>query len=167
MKSRAFVVLAAISLGLLSAPTRADTIFVDVPSCHWATEAINVTAGGAEKIVPARNAALAQNAVQQVFEGLRCGDPKWALKFVIGAPSALEGIVSSKALRSFALKLGAVTINGLNATTTANLEVRYQQGAQLISVKRTAIMRLRANDATGWQVEYASLVGLNLPIFPK
>ncbi len=166
MRSRAFVVFAAVSLGLLSAPTRADTIFVDVPSCHWATEAINNTTG-TEKIVPARNASLAQNAVQQVFEGLRCGDPKWALKFINGAPIALEGIVSSKTLRSFDLRVNAVTINGTSASATANLEVRYQQGAQLITAKRTATMRLRANDATGWQVEYASLAGLNLPIFPK
>jgi hypothetical protein len=166
MKSRAFVVIAAVSLGLLSAPTRADTIFVDVPSCHWATEAINVTAG-TEKIIPARTAALAQNAVQQVFEGMRCGDPKWTLKFINGAPGTLEGIVSSKAVRSFDLKLGATTISGTNATATATLEVRYQQGAQLVTAKRTATMRLRANDATGWQVEYASLASLNLPIFPK
>jgi hypothetical protein len=166
MKSRAFIVLAAVSLGLLSAPTRADTIFVDVPSCHWATEAINVTAG-TERIIPARTAALAQNAVQQVFEGMRCGDPKWALKFISGAPAALEAVVSSKALRSFTLKPGATTLNGTNATTTATLEVQYQQGTQLVTAKRTATMRLRANDATGWQVEYASLASLNLPIFPK
>ena len=154
--------LAVASAAMIVSLAQAQTAYVDVPSCHWAVEAINQVSAG-DKPTPAQSAGNAQNAVRQVFEGLQCGDPAWTQKFIVGAPSSLEALVKSKPIRSFALSFGRTVMSGATATVTVNISLTLPSGIQ----KRSAALTLSSDAKVAWQVNYASLAALNTTVFPK
>jgi hypothetical protein len=141
---------------------QAQTAYVDVPSCHWAVQAINVVSSG-DKVTPAQSSANAQNAVRQVFEGIQCGDPAWVKNFIANAPSGLDAQVIQKPMRSFSITFGRTTIDGNGATVAINLTLSLSTGV----VRRTATVSLSSDVKTAWKVNYASLAALNLSMFPK
>ena len=154
--------LTSFTLGARAEPTP----FVDVPSCHWASTAIN---GVVAKDVPAvaKNASTAQNALRQVFAGVQCGDADWVSRFVTGAPSALSGVVAQKTLRSFDLRFTRTIVNGPRASLSFEVSVTYSTSSGSVTVRRAGTAALTTNDETGWRVAYTGLAGLNLPFFPR
>lgn len=156
---RFFVLIGTASLFALA---QAQTAYVDVPSCHWAVTAINTVSSG-DKVTPAQNAANAQNAVRQIFEGIQCGDPAWSKKFIADAPTRLDAVIQSKPIKSFALTFGRTSISGTNASVTVNLTLNLGNGAQT----RQAALALSSDTTSAWKVNYASLAALNLAVFPK
>ncbi len=159
MKKFLVVVGAASALlGLVNA----QTAYVDVPACHWAVTAINTVSAG-DKVTPAQSASTAQNAVRQVFEGMQCGDAGWTGRFIDGAPGTLAAIVTSKTLRGYQVVFGRTVVTGNSATVAVNLTLNLTTGVQ----KRSGSLVLSSDQKSAWRVKYASLVGLNLTVFPK
>ncbi|MCS7059383.1 MAG: hypothetical protein NZ849_10610 [Meiothermus sp.] len=134
--------------------------FVDVPPCHWAREALQAIARPNPEARPTPSAFLAENALRQVFEGLRCGDPGWSQRFLLN-PSPAFG-QSPASLRSFTLEVQQLRLQGERATLRFTLAAVLEQGA----LRRNSEAALRFTPE-GWKVEYASLVGLELPFFPR
>jgi hypothetical protein len=141
----------------------AQTAFVDVPSCHWATEAINQISGETS-VTPAQNASTAANALRQVFEGMKCADPNWTLQFIQNAPESLRALISSDPLKGFSLPSVMANVSGNTAKVNFKLNITLKNG---LSVARTGNAQLIADKKTGWKVVYSSLSALNIPIFPK
>ena len=154
--------LAVASAAMIVSLAQAQTAYVDVPSCHWAVEAINQVSAG-DKPTPAQSAGNAQNAVRQVFEGLQCGDPAWTQQFIVGAPSSLEALVKSKPIRGFALNFGLTVVNGRAATILVDISLTLPSGIQ----KRSATLTLSSDAKAAWRVNYASLAALSIAVFPK
>jgi hypothetical protein len=165
MKKRFFAVaITALGLGLVARAAPAP--FVDVPVCHWASTAVNaVTAQDVQ--APAKNAALAQNAVRQVFEGFQCGSADWVSRFVTGAPAGLSAAATSQPVRSFNIVFTNTTVTGNTARVAFRMTARIVNGNALSTVQRTGTAQLTASDETGWKVVYSSLLGLNLPFLPR
>jgi hypothetical protein len=165
MKRTLLIAATLTAVTLLSA--RAEpTPFVDVPDCHWASASINISVDRSIA-APAKSALTAQNALRQVFEGMQCGSADWVSRFVDAAPSGLAGIASQRAVRSFTLTFTKAVLNGAKASVGFNMTLTYALDSKVVTVKRSGTASLVANDETGWKVAYASLAGLNLPIFPK
>jgi hypothetical protein len=165
MKRPALIAVALTAVTLLN--VRAEpTPFVDVPDCHWASQAINISVDRSVA-TPAKTALTAQNALRQVFEGMQCGSADWVSRFVDAAPSGLAGIASQRVVRGFNLTFTKVVVNGAKASVGFNIALTYTQNGGAVTVKRSGTANLVANDETAWKVAYASLAGLNLPIFPK
>jgi hypothetical protein len=141
----------------------AQTAFVDVPSCHWATEAINQISGETS-VTPAQNASTAANAFRQVFEGMKCADPNWTLQFIQNAPESLRALIAGDPLKGFSLPNVTATISSNTAKVNFKLTVTLKNG---LSVARTGNAQLVTDKKTGWKVVYSSLSALNIPIFPK
>jgi hypothetical protein len=141
----------------------AQTAFVDVPSCHWATEAINQISGETS-VTPAQNASTAANALRQVFEGMKCADPNWTLQFIQNAPESLRALIASDPLKGFSLPSVTGNVSGNTAKVNFKLNITLKNG---LSVARTGNAQLVTDKKTGWKVVYSSLSALNLPIFPK
>ncbi|RIH84617.1 S-layer homology domain-containing protein [Calidithermus roseus] len=149
-------------LGLAGAQQAPRGGFVDVPPCHWAAEAVRALA--AKELVqgsPAGSRELVENALRQVFEGLRCGDPGWSLEFLEGAAASFAA-GSVEKLEGFELRKLQTSIDGDRASVAFQLVVSREgvvytrQGtARLVSIQ------------PGWKVLYESLVELKLPFFPK
>lgn len=136
------------------------TPFPDVAPCHWASGAIGEIAGTPE-VDPnqARGSVyLVENSLRQVFEGLRCGDLGWSAYFMAGTP---DGTGPEGALESYSLTVGGTDLQGDSAT------VRYRLSAVIDGqgFERDASADLAFDDGR-WQVAYASLAGLGLPLFP-
>jgi hypothetical protein len=142
------------------------TPFVDVPSCHWAADAINGVVAR-DVPAPAKNAATAQNAVRQVFAGMLCGDADWVSRFLDGAPGNVSTFATQKIVRGYDLNFTRATVNGARATVSFNAVVSYAIGTRVATVRRSGTVTLTANDETGWKVTYASLSSLDLPFFPR
>jgi hypothetical protein len=141
----------------------AQTAFVDVPSCHWATEAINQISGETT-VTPAQNVSTAVNAFKQVFEGMKCADPNWTLQFIQNAPESLRALIAGDPLKGFSLPNVTATISSNTAKVNFKLTVTLKNG---LSVARTGNAQLVTDKKTGWKVVYSSLSALNIPIFPK
>jgi hypothetical protein len=141
----------------------AQTAFVDVPSCHWATEAINQISGETS-VTPVQNASTATNAFRQVFEGMKCADPNWTLRFIQNAPDSLRALISSDPLKGFSLPSVSATVSSNTASVKFKLTVTLKNGS---SVTKTGNAQLIADKQAGWKVVYSSLSALNIPIFPK
>jgi hypothetical protein len=149
-------------LGLVGAQQAPRSAFVDVPPCHWAAEAVRVLAArGLIQGYPADRRELAENALRQVFEGLKCGDPEWSLEFLEGAPSSFTSDPADR-LEGFELRGLQSRIDGDRASiafqvVASHKGVVYTRGgtARLVFVQ------------PGWKVLYESLVVLELPFFPK
>lgn len=165
MKKPVFAVaVAALSLSL--AAHAAPAPFVDVPVCHWASTAVNaVTAQDVQ--APAKNAALAQNAVRQVFEGLQCGSADWVSRFVTGAPAGLGAAATSQPVRAFNIVFTNTTLSGNTARVAFRMTATIRNGTATSTVQRTGTAQLTVSDETGWKVVYSSLLGLNLPFLPR
>jgi hypothetical protein len=159
------VALAALSSSALIARA-APTPFVDVPSCHWASTAVAAVASQ-DVQAPAKTAALAQNAVRQVFEGFVCGSADYASRFVTGAPAGFSTATSSQTLRAFNIVFTGTTITGNTARVGFRMTATVANGNATTVVQRTGTVQLTASDETGWKVVYSSLVGLNLPFLPR
>jgi hypothetical protein len=142
------------------------TPFVDVPACHWASEAINGVVAR-DVPAPAKNVANAQNAVRQVFAGMQCGDADWVSRFVEGAPDTVSTFATQKIVRGYDLSFTRSSVNGARASVSFNAVVTYAIGTRTLTVRRAGTATLTANDETGWKVTYASLSSLNLPFFPR
>ena len=158
-----FTISSLLAFGGLSTQSTAQTAFVDVPSCHWAVEAINQVSGETS-VSPVQNASTAINAFRQVFEGVKCADPNWTLRFVQDAPESLRALISSNPLKSFSLPNTKASVSSNNASVNFKLVVNLKNGS---SISRTGAVKLIADKQTGWKVSYSSLSALNLPIFPK
>jgi hypothetical protein len=158
-----FGISSLLVFGGLGRQTTAQTAFVDVPSCHWATEAINQISGETS-VVPAQNASTAANAFRQVFEGMKCADPNWTLRFIQNAPESLRAVIASDPLKGFSLPNMTTTVSSNTAKVNFKLNVTLKNG---LSVARTGNAQLVADQKTGWKVVYSSLSALNLPVFPK
>lgn len=141
----------------------AQTAFVDVPSCHWATAAINQISGETS-VIPAQNASTAANAFRQVFEGMKCADPNWTLQFIQNAPESLRALIAGDPLKGFSLANVTATVSSNTAKVNFKLNITLKSG---LSVARTGNAQLVADKKTAWKVLYSSLSTLNLPIFPK
>lgn len=147
---------------LSAARAQGGPAFADVPPCHWAAEAVQRLAGTGIFIgFPPDDAYLSTNALRQVFEGLRCGDHAWSLRFIDGGPEALRepGLPD---LEGFELEVQPAFIEAGRArlafALTAVIDGRTEVREGVVDVRRT--------DA-GWQVAYADLAALDLPIFPR
>jgi hypothetical protein len=158
-----FTISSVLAVGNLSPHSTAQTAFVDVPSCHWAVEAINQISGETS-VTPAQNASTAINAFRQVFEGVQCADPNWTLRFVQDAPESLRALISSNPLKGFSLPNTKANVSSNTASVNFKLVVTLKNGS---SISRTGAVKLIADKQTGWKVSYSSLSALNLPIFPK
>jgi hypothetical protein len=147
----------------LNPQSTAQTAFVDVPSCHWAVDAINQISGETP-VTPVQNAGTAANAFKQVFEGVKCADPNWTLRFIQDAPESLRALISSDPLKGFSLPNVNATVSSNTANVKFKLSVVLKNG---LSIARTGSVKLVADKQTAWKVVYSSLSALNLPIFPK
>lgn len=147
----------------LTTQSSAQTAFVDVPSCHWATEAINQISGETS-VTPAQNASTAANAFRQVFEGMKCADPNWTLQFIQNAPESLRALIAGDPLKGFSLPAVTATVSSNTAKVNFKLTVTLKNGS---SFTKTGNAQLIADKKAGWKVVYSSLSALNLPVFPK
>ncbi len=133
--------------------------FVDVPPCHWARAAVEAIARPVAA-APQASSLLAENALRQVFEGLKCNDSVWSTRFLQNpAPSFGRAEVP---LDGFELQNTRVELMGNRATVRFNLTVAI--GGRPVRRSGTALLVFTE---AGWKVEYASLANLNLPIFPR
>lgn len=138
----------------------AQSPFVDVSPCHWATEAVAGISGQPQVDEAQARAStyLAENALRQVFEGLKCGELGWSAKFMSGTP---QGTVPVGSLTGFDLSSSAVDLSGDEGTVSFALAATID-GEQFT---RDGSAALVFSDGR-WQVRYASLAALGLPIFP-
>jgi hypothetical protein len=146
------IILGGALLGLFTL-AQAQTAYVDVPSCHWAVQAISAVSSG-DQPVPAQNATNAQNAVRH---------PAYSKKFIANAPIALDTQIKRKPLRSFVLTFGRTAVVGDSATVAVNLTLNLATGVE----RRSATVSLSSDPKAAWKVNYASLAALNLSMFPK
>lgn len=149
--------------GAASAPT---SPFADVPPCHWAAKAVTrVTQAGLFEGFPPDPAYDSVNALRQVFEGLKCGQPAWSAHFLAGAPGAFTngGGVS---LAGFQLKSSIVSLSSQRARIAFQLTAVIDQNGARRTVERQGTVTA-THAGAGWQVPYAELASLGLPIFPR
>lgn len=149
------------ALALLSGAALAQrTPFADISPCHWASQAVGGIAGTPEvDVEQARTSVyLAENALRQVFEGLRCGDLGWSAGFMSGTP---EGTVSQGTLESYSLEVSTVVLEGERGS------VQYVLTAVIdgVGTVRSSSAELLFRGRT-WRVAYPSLAQLGLPLFP-
>lgn len=159
MKRTTAVAIIVLILGSL-APVTAQTPFPDIAPCHWAADAVSEIAGMPEvEIERARTSVyLAQNAVQQVFEGLRCGTPEWSQAFLTGEPATWPEELGTV---DFSLQVSNVQLAQDTGTAQVNLSL-ISDGQ---SVDRSGQVDLVFDEGL-WRVAYGSLAQLDLPIFP-
>lgn len=140
------------------APSR--TPFPDVAPCHWAAASVARIAG-APAVDPAQartSAILAENALRQVFEGLRCGDLAWSARFLAGVPS---GTAPGAELGSFELLDLATRLEGERGEVSFTLVATVDGG----TLRRSGVAELVFEEGD-WRVRYGSLAALGLPLFP-
>ncbi len=157
----ASLVLVSAAFGL-SFSARSQGGFVDVPPCHWASEAINQVSGLDRPQVES-SARLASNALEQVFAGLSCDDLNWSARFVAGAPSSFA---QGGKLKGYTLDATATRVQGGQASVRYRLVATIEGSGTTITATRSGTAQLQADPSTGWRVTYASLKAMNLPIFP-
>ncbi|MCX7600530.1 MAG: hypothetical protein N2Z75_01165 [Meiothermus sp.] len=157
-------VLALLLLGNLALaqgqPQAGTSPFVDVPPCHWARAAVEALSRPDPNARPLPSALLAENALRQVFEGLKCQDSVWSERFLQNpAPGFGRSEIT---LQSFELA-------GLQTQVAGNqASIRFRLSAVLngAAVQRSGTARLIFAEQ-GWKVDYSSLATLNLPVFPR
>ena len=142
------------------APALAQTPFPDIAPCHWAADAVSEIAGTPEvETNQARTSTyLARNAVQQVFEGLRCGTPDWSRAFLTGEPQSWPQELGTV---DFSLQVSEVQLG--QDTGTARVALALTADGQ--RVERTGQVDLVFDEGI-WRVAYDSLSRLDLPTFP-
>lgn len=139
--------------------------FADVPPCHWAAAAVaKVARTGIFVGYPPDPRYLSVNALRQVFEGLKCGDPAWSLRFLTGAPGAFAA-TGGPTLARFTLNPSIVSLGKTSARLAFKLTAVIDAGgAQRTLVRQGSVTA--THTSAGWQVAYADLAALNLPLFP-
>ncbi len=144
---------------------RAPAPFADVPPCHWAAEAVAELAEVGIFIgFPVDHDYLAANALRQVFEGLRCDDLDWSRAFIEAAPEAFAEVAGVQ-LVGFALDTVVVERVGPRAEIGYSLTTVVEHQATRITEVREGTIEAQLG-AAGWQVAYADLADLALPVFP-
>jgi hypothetical protein len=150
-------------LGLASAQT--ITPFDDVPPCHPAAAAVaRLAATGIVVGFPADDGYGSVNAVRQVFEGLRCADAGWSLRFMRGAPVAF-GLLPRMSLVGFELAPTLNEYDGERAVVSVSLTVVLEEAGDRQVLARSGDV-LVDKGPDGWRVPYAELAALDLPVFP-
>jgi hypothetical protein len=138
--------------------------FADVPPCHWAFEAVSRLAGTLFVGFPPRDDYLAVNAVRQVFEGLRCEDPSWSLRFLEGAPQAFAVGVPVR-LVGFELETALLSLEADRAEVSLALLASLEEaGERRIATRQGTVNIVRTAD--GWRADYADFAALELDLFP-
>jgi hypothetical protein len=159
-----FAILVAGSLALGAANTH--PAFADVPPCHWAADAVAELAGTGIFIgFPPDDAYLSVNALRQVFEGLRCAEPAWSLRFLDGASDAFTAGVGP-ALVGFALEPRLVSRDADRAEVAFTLTTVIDDDGVRSTETRAGTAEVRRSEV-GWRVVYADLLTLALPVFPR
>ena len=148
------LLLAATSLAFAQSPTP----FVDVPPCHWAADAVGRIAGEPQVTGAQTSIYLVENAVQQVFEGLKCGNLEWSAYFLTDVPA---GTTPRGALESFALSDVGSSISGTNASVSFTVTAVVDGQ----TYTREGEANLLFADGR-WAVGYSSLAALGLPVLP-
>jgi hypothetical protein len=155
------VLVALLLAGAAAAPRPS---FDDVPPCHWAAEAVaDLDRLGIFIGFPADAGYESVNAVRQVFEGLRCGDPAWSLRFVRAAPAAF-GLQPRVVLVAFALEADVEAWTSVGARIAYSLTTVTEEDGVRRSDQRAGHIEV-VRDPFGWRVDYAALAGLELPLF--
>ncbi len=139
--------------------------FADVPPCHWAAAAVaKVARTGIFVGYPPDPRYLSVNALRQVFEGLKCGDPAWSLRFLTGAPGTFAA-TGGPTLSRFTLSPSVVSLSKTNARLAFKLTAVIDAGgAQRTLVRQGSVTA--THTSAGWRVAYADLAALDLPVFP-
>ncbi len=151
-----FITLLLTATGLAFAQN--PTPFVDVPPCHWAADAVGRIAGEPQVTEAQTSTYLVENAVQQVFEGLRCGNLTWSAYFLNDVPA---GTAPQGTLESFSLSNVGSSISGDNASVSFTV-MAVVDGQ---TYTREGEANLLFTDGR-WAVDYSSLAALGLPILP-
>lgn len=132
--------------------------FVDIPPCHWAADAVGRIAGEPEVTQARTSNLLAENSVQQVFEGLKCNNLEWSAYFLRGVPT---GTVPQGNLTSFGLSNVVSSLSGDTGTVTFDLTAQISGQ----TYTRSAGVDLTFEEGR-WLVDYGDLAALDLPVFP-
>lgn len=158
---RRFVLLLLGSLALAQGqPQSGASPFVDVPPCHWARAAVEAISRPEPTVRPQASVVLAENALRQVFEGLKCNDPVWSERFL---QNPTPGFGRSEAnLSNFELSGLQTQVVGNQATIRFRLTVVLDGSI----VRRSGTAQLMFVEQ-GWKVDYSSLATLNLSVFPR
>ena len=164
--NKTWIAASVLAASVFAVVARAQTQFVDVPPCHWASASVVQITDSKEVPAAARTPELAVNALTQVLEGLKCGDAAWADRFVIGASAGFADVAKGRVLQGFSLRALETKVAGEAATVRYAATVTYTQGGT-VTKNLTGTARLRLKGGSGWAVEYASLSALNVPLFPK
>lgn len=153
------VCLAAAVAPVASAQTH--DAFPDVPPCHWAAEAVHRIGAPVDANTSRARASqeLTANAARQVFEGLRCGEPEWSERFLLGPPADWPPDI---AVHAFALEVVELRRSGDEAEADVALSVTLADGTTL---ERSGTVGLAFGEGE-WRASYESLAALDLPIFP-
>ena len=140
--------------------------FADVPPCHWAAEAVTELADTGVFIgFPPDDAYLSVNALRQVFEGVRCDDPSWTLRFVVDAPADL-GQAAVPRLLGFELDATVLQRTPAQIELGYALTVHLEHHGTRTTATREGTMPVHRSDL-GWRLDYADLAALDLPLFPR
>lgn len=156
----AIATLIAVFAALPGTTVRAQTPFPDIAPCHWAAEAVTRIAGQPQvERAQARNSTyLAENAVHQVFEGLRCDSPEWSRSFLANAPADWPAALPDGPV---VVQIDDVRLDGDRGVLTLSLRATLA-GRE---VSRSGEIELTFQDGA-WLVVYGSLAALDLPLFP-
>jgi hypothetical protein len=164
MRRPLFVLLLA-ALASMPWALSASAWFEDVPPCHWAAAAVaEVAELGIFIGFPSDGAYDSVNALRQVFEGLRCGDASWSLRFMQGAPARF-GLAPAADLTGFALETTLLEMHDDRAIVSFALTAVVAEAGVERTEARSGTVTLRS-DGHGWRVAYGELAGLDLALFP-
>lgn len=152
--------------GTATASAAPSSPFVDVPPCHWAKKAVaRVTRLGLFVGFPPDPGYDSVNALRQVFEGLKCGQPAWSMHFLAGVPHAFasSGDVS---LAGFRLDPSIVSLGHGKARIAFRLTAVIDARGTQRTLERKGTVTA-SHGRSGWQLPYAELAKLDLPVFPR
>ena len=140
----------------------ASTPFLDVPPCSFAASAVARTAQLG--IFQGSPAELARNAVQQVFEGLKCGDVAWTTRFIAQLPQGYAtGIPQLGATLEPGFEFEALDTQLTPTSAAVRYRLAYREQGK--RVERTVTAQLVPDQQTGWRVLFGSLHDSGLPFF--
>ena len=158
MKLFAILFLTATGLAFAQSPTQSPTPFVDVPPCHWAADAVGRIAGEPQVTGAQTSSYLVENAVQQVLEGLKCGNLDWSAYFLNNVPA---GTTPQGTLQSFALSNVGSSISGTNASVSFTVTA-VVDGQSYTREGEASLVFVEGR----WTVDYGSLAAFGLPVLP-
>jgi len=139
--------------------------FPDVPPWHWAYDAVAADqAAGLLVGYPSTRAALAENAVTQVYDGFAHAGAApaqaWVERFTYNRPADWPAPMEHSAIAAFSLARVQVSLRGNTAVAAFTATVRTTAGRTVTTPVR---VNMRAN-GQDWQVDYAGLAAVD-PVF--